>query len=70
MAKSTMKKCISFKAKEKQLWDYLELQLDAAYYIKMLIFNDMNNQNIIYEETSIKNEVKIKDKTNYMDIEF
>ena len=53
---------LSFKAKEEKMWDYVQGQFDAAYYIKMLIFNDMNS--IIKVQTE-KATMKIEESVVY-----
>ena len=43
--KEKMVKSISFKEKERELWEHLNSQLDSTYYIKYLILKDMQELN-------------------------
>ena len=59
---------LSFKAKEKELWEHVQSQFDAAYYIKMLIFNDFNSLNKVSVEKEIPKIEKVQN-TGYADID-
>ena len=59
---------LSFKSKEKELWDHIQNQFDAAYYIKMLIFNDFNNLNKVPVKKEVEKIEKVQN-TGYADID-
>lgn len=52
-----MVKSISFKKREEKLWDHLNKQFDPNYYIKHLIYLDMQHK-------GIKNDTNIELNTH------
>lgn len=59
--KEKMVKSISFKEKERELWEHLNSQLDSTYYIKYLILKDMQE---LGEEQSCTSKKEIQNNNN------
>lgn len=61
---------ISFKEKESYMWEYMQQQLNPAYYIKMLILKDMQEKDVV-KNIKIEKEIKTKNGLeNLMDFDF
>ncbi|MGL5647852.1 MAG: hypothetical protein ACRDDY_08370 [Clostridium sp.] len=46
---------ISFTAKEVYMWEFLQDQFNARYYIKALIHEDMLRRNLVTEKDNYNN---------------
>lgn len=74
--KEKMVKSISFKEKERELWEHLNSQLDSTYYIKYLILKDMQELNGEEHPFTVKKEIQNNNSTtntssnDYLNLDF
>ncbi|MFR5264501.1 hypothetical protein [Clostridium sp.] len=74
--KEKMVKSISFKEKERELWEHLNSQLDSTYYIKYLILKDMQELNGEEQSFTVKKEIQNNNSTtntssnDYLNLDF